>query len=98
RTARPRRSRLPAFAATLLAIGCLNAASVKPVKDRKAAPEFAFKDADGKMVRLSDYRGKVVLLDFWATWCTPCKVEIPWFIEMQRKNQDQGFEVLGMSM
>ena len=56
------------------------------------------KDVDGKTVQLSEYRGKVVLLDFFATWCGPCKIEIPWFIEMERKNKDKGFAVLGVSM
>jgi cytochrome c biogenesis protein CcmG/thiol:disulfide interchange protein DsbE len=72
--------------------------SVKADKDRKPAPEFALKDADGKTVHLEDYKGKVVLLDFFATWCGPCKIEIPWFMEMERKNKDKGFSVLGVSM
>ena len=74
------------------------ASSVKPDTQRHPAPDFRLTDADGKAVRLSDYRGKVVLLDFWATWCGPCKIEIPWFEEFQRKNQDRGLVVLGVSM
>ena len=72
--------------------------AVKPDKDRRPAPEFALKDADGKTVRLEDYKGKVVLLDFFATWCGPCKIEIPWFMEFERKHKDKGFSVLGVSM
>ncbi len=73
-------------------------ASVKAGKDRKSAPDFALKDANGHTVHLSDYRGKVVLLDFWATWCGPCKIEIPWFQEFERQNKDKGFAVLGVAM
>ncbi len=75
----------------------VNAASLKPDKDRKTAPDFELKDVNGKSVRLSDFRGKVVVLDFWATWCGPCKIEIPWFVEFERKYKDKGFAVLGVS-
>jgi cytochrome c biogenesis protein CcmG/thiol:disulfide interchange protein DsbE len=62
------------------------------------AADFTLKDADGKSVKLSDYKGKVVLLNFWATWCGPCRLEIPWFVELQEKYRDQGFHVIGISV
>jgi len=62
------------------------------------APDFALTGADGSSIRLSDYRGKVVLLNFWATWCPPCRAEIPWFVEFQRTFGNQGLAVIGISM
>jgi peroxiredoxin len=64
----------------------------------RPAPDFVVHDSTGAPVRLSDYRGKVVLLNFWATWCRPCNTEIPWFIEFEQAHQDQGFAVIGISM
>jgi len=62
------------------------------------APEIMLKDLEGKDISLSQYKGKVVLVNFWATWCDPCRVEIPWLIEMQQKYSARGFTVLGISM
>ncbi len=63
----------------------------------KPAPDFTLKTLDGKTVSLSDYKGKAVLLNFWATWCGPCKLEMPWLIDLQKKYAAQGFTVLGIS-
>lgn len=90
-----------AAAAIALLAGCSSEdvrAADKVQKNRKVAPDFALKDANGATVHLSDYRGKVVLLNFWATWCGPCKLEIPWFIEFERELKDRGFAVLGVSL
>jgi thiol-disulfide isomerase/thioredoxin len=64
----------------------------------KPEPDLKLKDLDGKDVSLSDYRGKVVFLNFWATWCDPCRVEIPWLIDMQAKYASRGFTVIGVAM
>jgi cytochrome c biogenesis protein CcmG/thiol:disulfide interchange protein DsbE len=73
-------------------------AGVTPANVRKKAPAFTLKDVNGKPVKLSDYKGKVVVLDFWATWCTGCKVEIPWFMEFQTKYKSEGLATIGAAM
>jgi thiol-disulfide isomerase/thioredoxin len=68
-------------------------------KNRKPANlNFVLKDFSGKDFDLAAQKGKVILLDFWATWCPPCKVEIPWFVEFQQKYGPQGFIVVGVSV
>ena len=73
-------------------------AALQSANDRKLAFNFALKTNSGKTVKLQDYRGKVVLLDFWATWCGGCKEEIPWFSEFERTYGPKGFVVVGVSM
>jgi peroxiredoxin len=73
-------------------------AALIPSHDRKPAPEFVLKDAAGKTAKLRGYHGKILLLDFWATWCHGCKLEIPWFSEFQSKFGERQFRVVGVSM
>lgn len=73
-------------------------AQTKGPQDHPMAPEFSLTDITGKPLKLSDYLGKVVVLDFWATWCGPCRVEIPGFIELQKRYASQGFTMIGISM
>jgi peroxiredoxin len=78
--------------------GSVRAANVVPEKDRKMAADFALDGGSGKPVRLADFRGRVVLLNFWATWCHGCGVEIPWFVEFENTYRSKGFAVVGVSM
>src|SRR6201984_389882 len=75
-------------------------ASMRPamLKAGEPAPDISVRDLNDKGVTLTDYRGKVVLVNFWATWCDPCREEIPWLIEMQDKYGPKGFAVLGIAM
>jgi thiol-disulfide isomerase/thioredoxin len=64
----------------------------------REAPDFSLESLDGKSMRLSDLRGKAVLLNFWATWCGPCKIEMPWFVELQNEYGSQGLQIVGVAM
>lgn len=85
-------------AVCLASLARVPAAEITPANLRKAAPGFTLSDSTGAPVRLSDYKGKVVLLNFWATWCHGCKLEIPWFMEFERQYKDSGLAVIGVSM
>jgi thiol-disulfide isomerase/thioredoxin len=64
----------------------------------KAAPDFTLESLDGKNIKLSDFHGKGVLLNFWATYCGPCKIEMPWFVELQSQYGPQGLQIIGVAM
>jgi peroxiredoxin len=70
--------------------------AVCPVDAKQANLDFTLEDIEGRNVRLADYRGKVLLLDFWATWCGPCKIEIPGFVDLYSRYKSQGLEVVGV--
>jgi thiol-disulfide isomerase/thioredoxin len=79
----------------LVAVPANSPVYVSPLNG-KPAPAFALEDMSGKRVSLASYRGKAVLVNFWATWCGPCKVETPWLVELRDKYAGQGFEILGV--
>jgi peroxiredoxin len=89
---------LMAAAAGIAAAQPVTKSSIQPERERRAAPEFTLRDAAGKKVDLKQYRGKIVLLDFWATWCHGCKEEIPWFADFERRYSGKGLRVVGVSL
>jgi thiol-disulfide isomerase/thioredoxin len=64
----------------------------------KVAPDFTLQSLEGKPIHLSDFRGKAILLNFWATWCEPCKIEMPWIVDLQKQYASQGLQVVGVAM
>ena len=85
--------------ATLVFISSVSlAGETNQVESAKLAPGWELTDLEGKTVRSSDFKGKVVVLDFWATWCPPCRAEIPDFIALQKKYSSEGLAVIGVSV
>lgn len=67
-------------------------------EEQQPAPDFILKTLDGGKVHLADYKGKVILVNFWATYCVPCKTETPWFVDLQKKHAADGLQVIGVTM
>jgi peroxiredoxin len=88
--------------AVLTAVSCRQGVETpgadQPASVGKTAPDFALTDLSDKTVRLADFKGKIILLDFWATWCAPCREEIPDFVELQKQYAEKGFTILGISL
>jgi|SRR5579862_3338438 len=74
------------------------AADLTAVGSRKPSPDLALSDSKGALIKLSSLKGRVVLLDFWATWCEGCKVEIPWYMEFQERYKERGLSVVGVAL
>jgi cytochrome c biogenesis protein CcmG/thiol:disulfide interchange protein DsbE len=95
---------LRTLAAALVAMCSLLASQTTPPSGQSSpqlgqpAADFTLPDSTGSPIKLSAYKGKVILLDFWATWCTGCKVEIPWYMEFQNKYGKDGLTAIGVSM
>lgn len=80
------------------ALGAASAADLTPPAERSAVADFTLKDIKGNRVKLSDFKGKVVVINFWATWCGPCKQELPFLDQYQKELKDKGLEVLAISI
>jgi peroxiredoxin len=87
---------IPVILVVLVLVSADNACALK--NDVPMAPNFTLKDLNGSEITLSDYEGKMLVLNFWATWCPPCRAEIPDFIEVYSEYRDKGLEILGISV
>jgi cytochrome c biogenesis protein CcmG/thiol:disulfide interchange protein DsbE len=90
------------FVLGLVLVACSKSDSKSPAVStaelNSAAPDFTLKDLSGRNISFSDYKGKVVLLEFWATWCPPCKASVPALVELNKKYEQKGFIVIGVSI
>ncbi len=86
------------FIAACFALPGSATADLTSASSRNPAPDFTLRNSKGVSFKLSAHKGKVVLLDFWATWCEGCKVEIPWYMDFQKKYKKNGLAVVGVSM
>jgi thiol-disulfide isomerase/thioredoxin len=80
------------FAAIMIVFSCATV-----VAQEALAPQFSMKDVNGRTVQLRAYRGKVVLINFWATWCPPCRAEMPDLVRLQREHAEQGLQIIGIT-
>lgn len=83
--------------ATILLVALLARSPAQTGVRTANAPDFELKDLGGRTVKLSDYRGKVVLINFWATWCPPCQAEMPDLVRLQKENESRGLRIIGMT-
>jgi len=83
----------------LIFLSCTKAGKTEdPGNNYSFAPNFTLRDLKGNEISLSDYRDKIVILNFWTTWCKPCRIEIPGFVEIYEEYKDKGMEILGISL